>query len=758
MKLLWELSCLALNKSVTHNVHDKSVTKQILGGKYKTSDEKTSVLEVAYRSSLGHGLEERRNLAKRYTNFGQTLKVKEGEVAQRSAEIDSQAKAWSQKPLSDGLLSRLEAHLKAEWEGELEWADILLHGDQYRPTNSLLERPFDQVWPHVEKGNREETEPQETQSLLQSLESRLKEQQTRLDKWKAIEQELAAASATPRNSPFKAPGKTPMRSPAKTPARTPSRFSKVVPPRSNTTPLHRRALSTGIAIHTHKPDAAPLPLALEETPRAVNLPSKPISLQRTSSLRQPQKLTTKSPMEKIDKASENHGSDMTTRRSSALRQPSNPSQALKADSNVNGETSKIGEKPRSRLSYQRHTRVGSTPILSKTSVGSRIPELSTPQRLSSVRRPGYAQSRESSAALRDGDGTQTQQAFPTHDNGSATGILETRSNTTADKSREKAISYPVRAKASGSVPQASAPDEEYDDLETLEMELPSQMFSPPVPSPRKMVASIREPPATKLSMPSEPSKSPLPSLPSETAPKPIPNIIPKPTQPTLAERTRASLARLSPTKEQPNPFESSSTTSAPPDIITKHKPIPQPSDNNPLSTTSTLADRARQSLAKLSPTKEKFATPDSSETQTEDLHSALQARTRLSMLESAAKAPQRRASLRKAARVSRQYPVNQWDDGEGDGRLGSVAEGEDPGREFEEMDYESVFKARPMVGVGLMREVDSREVDGEEQGRGENEVDGLTEEDAFLARPRIGLGPQATITGGRNSGEMSPSF
>ena len=114
MKLVWELSCLALNRSTTRDTYDRSTTKQILGGKYKATVEKQSVLEVAYQGPLQHGLEERRILAKRYRSFGTTMEAEKEKLRERSKAIDSKAKVWGQKLLSDDLLSRLETHLKAE--------------------------------------------------------------------------------------------------------------------------------------------------------------------------------------------------------------------------------------------------------------------------------------------------------------------------------------------------------------------------------------------------------------------------------------------------------------------------------------------------------------------------------------------------------------------------------------------------------------------------------------------------------------------
>ena len=752
MKLVWELSCLALNRLVTCNTHDKSITTQAVSGSYKANDEKKFTLEIAYRTSLRHDLEERRITAKRYRSFGNALEAEKEKISRRSEIIDRKAQLWGQKPLSESLLSRLETHLKTEWEGDTAWADILLHGDQHRPiSSSLVQQPFDQVWSHVERGYAVGDESQGTQSLLQSLESKLKEQQTRLGNWKSIQADLAAASATPKNTPFKTPAKTPMRFAAKTPARTPSRFNE----RSNTTPLHRRALSTGINPRAHVPVLDSVSTSCDKTPRIAD--SKAAALQRISSLRQPQMSSTEASVWKTDDASKDCNARIPPGRSSSLRVPSNYSRATNTDNSTNGESGTTLERPQPRPSYQRHGRVGSTPVLAKPGVESRLPEVSTPQRLSSLRRPSRINSKENTAALRNVEIIKIEQTPSDRHDESATDILGARSNSTLHDPDGEAVSDLNRLKVSSMMPRHLASTEEDEDLETLEMELPSQIFSPPHLSMRPIVGSSQEPPADQQGAQSRSIKPSLPFLQPEPSSKIMPNTIPKPVQLSLAERTRASMASLSPTKEKANPFEASNAKS-PLDDTTNIKPTPR-NHNESLTTTATITDRTRQSLAKPSPSKERSNPLDypnpllhttnplstSSHPAINDLHSALQVRTRLSMLESAAKAPQRRASLRKATRLSRQYPVNQWDDGEapGVGKLGSVAEGEHTAKHFEEMDYASAFASRPKVGTGL-----SSEVDHERRMSLETELEAFDEENAFLSRPKIGLGSATEIAVG----------
>ncbi|MCJ1314152.1 hypothetical protein MMC25_007832 [Agyrium rufum] len=224
---LYCYSCLVLTTTVVGDPLDGSITRQILNRKLGDAHERVEPLVLAYRTSLTALLKRRGELADKYMSFENILFEKEEEHGRASDEFEKLREGSDQRLLSERTLQKVEDKLATEWAGNVAWVDILLYGDQNPPDNGLLERDFDgEVWPRAINGTVDQILPQTSTSLLQSLETRLDEQNQRLAKWKQIKEDLVAATATP----IKSPQKNFLRSPTKTPSRSPSKSARKLPP------------------------------------------------------------------------------------------------------------------------------------------------------------------------------------------------------------------------------------------------------------------------------------------------------------------------------------------------------------------------------------------------------------------------------------------------------------------------------------------------------------------------------------------------
>ena len=190
-EVLAALSTSVIYKILAKDKNDKSIVRQLLLGKQNTVSIDVSLLSVSYRASLMKLISTKGELGQRYRKFGRMLDLKSHEIEQRGQSQLSDSRAWKQKIIPQRTVAKLTEHLIEQWQGDRSWIDILVHGDRFRPRNSLLEQPFDQVWPHVSSDTLYKVRPDIQESLLEDLEGRVSMQNERLQKWKEIKEGLA---------------------------------------------------------------------------------------------------------------------------------------------------------------------------------------------------------------------------------------------------------------------------------------------------------------------------------------------------------------------------------------------------------------------------------------------------------------------------------------------------------------------------------------------------------------------------------------
>ncbi|MCJ1398791.1 hypothetical protein MMC11_001992 [Xylographa trunciseda] len=190
-EVLVALSTSVIYKIIAEDDSDTSVVRQLLLGRHSMVSPDISILSMSYRVSLRKRLSRKEDLSQRYRKLGRMLDLKGHEIEQRGDYNLSSERGRTQKGVPQRTITRLTKHLAENWQGDQNWIDILVQSDRFRPQNSLLERPFDEIWHHASNDTLYEVRPHKKESLLEDLEGRVLIQNERLEKWKRIKESLS---------------------------------------------------------------------------------------------------------------------------------------------------------------------------------------------------------------------------------------------------------------------------------------------------------------------------------------------------------------------------------------------------------------------------------------------------------------------------------------------------------------------------------------------------------------------------------------
>ena len=147
-------------------------------------------LTLAYQTSLAKHLRIRTVLERRLLKFSRALEVQNGLLEQRSQRV--KARAVSKRIPQRNLLS-LNKFVSEQWTGDSRWINVLLRSDRRHSEGDLLDLDFADVWQHACNDTLYAIRPkQHDESCMQSLENRMQEQISRLDRWKTTQTMLAA--------------------------------------------------------------------------------------------------------------------------------------------------------------------------------------------------------------------------------------------------------------------------------------------------------------------------------------------------------------------------------------------------------------------------------------------------------------------------------------------------------------------------------------------------------------------------------------
>jgi len=143
-------------------------------------------LTVAHQASLSSLLRQKIQVKARCQQFSNLLEQKSDQLTQRTMLCNDAAKP----ALNDEDLTNVEKHIKENWPGNSKWPRALLYGDDSNPGDQPLRRPFPQVWGVIISGGTLQANAEST-GLVQDLERRITEQQSRLQKWRSFHQDMS---------------------------------------------------------------------------------------------------------------------------------------------------------------------------------------------------------------------------------------------------------------------------------------------------------------------------------------------------------------------------------------------------------------------------------------------------------------------------------------------------------------------------------------------------------------------------------------
>jgi hypothetical protein len=169
---------------------DAAVAKNLATASMLSADQQRSLLPlaIAHKAALVNVLKRKDEKRRKYMEFEGLLDKKAEDVDRRIRKSKDTPRA--QRPaVSQKEADTVKKQLKDNWIGNQQWLDIMLHGDHVQAEDAFLNSRFDKVWHMVEKGRKLEDVAPET-GLLENLQSRVQEQQDRLQKWKTFHQEL----------------------------------------------------------------------------------------------------------------------------------------------------------------------------------------------------------------------------------------------------------------------------------------------------------------------------------------------------------------------------------------------------------------------------------------------------------------------------------------------------------------------------------------------------------------------------------------
>ena len=142
-----------------------------------------NTLALAHRASLAKTLESRATLDLTLNNFRTSLYEKTNDYHERHLMLLETQDATS-GTLSSKTEELIRRELRQNWVGSIEGCDALLAGAKVASADAYMDSRFDELWQHFRQGTTPQV-PSERISLLETLQSRVVEQNDRLRLWKA---------------------------------------------------------------------------------------------------------------------------------------------------------------------------------------------------------------------------------------------------------------------------------------------------------------------------------------------------------------------------------------------------------------------------------------------------------------------------------------------------------------------------------------------------------------------------------------------
>lgn len=148
-----------------------------------------SGLILAHKVSLKNKLDRKTASRAQYTHFAKVLESKERSITNRRDQANSNARQSKIPKLSEASKQEIRRAVRTNWSGNERWMEALLYGDTKSQKDGVLTAPFDRVWRRVRSDRLGELEDTSS-GLLEQLDSRVRAQQARLDKWQNFRKEM----------------------------------------------------------------------------------------------------------------------------------------------------------------------------------------------------------------------------------------------------------------------------------------------------------------------------------------------------------------------------------------------------------------------------------------------------------------------------------------------------------------------------------------------------------------------------------------
>jgi hypothetical protein len=188
------------------SVRDEAIARKIAVTSTLSARQQQSLLPlaIAHKAALVNILRRKEQKRRRYLEFEALLDRKTEDVNRRIRKSKDTPRAKRPAvPQRDA--DAIKKQLKDNWIGNQKWLDVMLHGDYVQAGEAWLGSRFDKVWRMVEHGRKLEDVTPEA-GLLENLQSRVQEQQDRLEKWKMFHEQLKGEKREPESKTTKPSG------------------------------------------------------------------------------------------------------------------------------------------------------------------------------------------------------------------------------------------------------------------------------------------------------------------------------------------------------------------------------------------------------------------------------------------------------------------------------------------------------------------------------------------------------------------------
>jgi HAUS augmin-like complex subunit 6 N-terminus len=192
-EVLFVFSSLVIRKYLQHKDKGAGAARQLgVAGSLTTQEQ--SLLEpllLVHKSTLWQTLQERRDLEGRLRDFEQLLELKRRQFLRKHEEL----RITNAGSATDGAgakkdLEVLKKPWKENWLGDQKWLNTILDSDNSTKQDPVLGMPFEFVFRRVEKGTLWQIEEKRDVPLIEELDSRVRLQKERMDRWTNFKQEI----------------------------------------------------------------------------------------------------------------------------------------------------------------------------------------------------------------------------------------------------------------------------------------------------------------------------------------------------------------------------------------------------------------------------------------------------------------------------------------------------------------------------------------------------------------------------------------